>query len=465
MMRVPAADDGRPRRVLVVDDDRAHRELVVAVLRGNGYEAEWANGADALDYLAREAFDAVLLDVGAPGRTVVDLLFGTPPGGAVPVIVMTADDAVHAIAAAAQYGAHQCLRKPLGTGELLRALERAIDPPAGAHPTGEDIRRRMLGESPAMATLWKRIEQVAPTMATVLITGETGTGKQLVAQAVHALSPRAHRAFVTAGEAWWSEFTVGSDPFGHDPEGFAGSSHPRLGAFEEAGGGTLFLDHVDAMPPGLQARLLHVVQPHADAQRGAAAPVRLIAATNADLLAEVARGTFREDLFYRLNAFPIRVPALRERRDDIPLLAAHFLRRAARSAGVAPPELPAATLTAMRAYEWPGNVRQLEHFLERAVIAGQRTIEFDPSDALLPPAAVRPPAAPARPPDLALAATERQRILEVLDGTNGHRGRAAALLGIDRRTLYRKLRRYEAEGECPGCVRARRAKARYPAKQ
>ncbi|MDE3052739.1 MAG: sigma-54-dependent Fis family transcriptional regulator, partial [Gemmatimonadota bacterium] len=232
--------------------------------------------------------------------------------------------------------------------------------------------------------------------------------------------------------------------------------------FEEASGGTLFLDEVSTMSAGMQVKLLRVVQERVIQRVGSHHPIpvdlRLLAATNVDLAGEVARGAFREDLYYRLNVFPIRVPALRERRDDIPVLAGHFLRRAAAQAGLAVPELPPATVRAMSAYDWPGNVRQLENFIERAVIAGERRLEFTPADAAMPPAAVHPLPAPAgRAPLFALADMERQRIFEVLDQTNGHRGRAATLLGIDRRTLYRKLKQYEADGICSGCIRRRRS--------
>ncbi|MDE3172159.1 MAG: sigma-54-dependent Fis family transcriptional regulator [Gemmatimonadota bacterium] len=468
-LRAPSMVSGgdAPRRVLVVEDDQAHRRLLLEVLRANDYAAEGADGGAAADLLERVPFDAVLLDGNAAGRGIARLFGESEGGGSTPpVIVMTEDEPT---AGLDRSRLHETLRKPLRTDELLRALTRATDGEADARgvapgpPTArEGVRQRMVGRSREMAALWGRIEKVAPTRATVLITGETGTGKELVARAVHELSPRARRPFVATSCSSLSETLVESELFGHVKGSFTGAAGTRAGLFEEASGGTLFLDEVSTMSAGMQVKLLRVVQERVIQRVGSHHPIpvdlRLLAATNVDLAGEVARGAFREDLYYRLNVFPIRVPALRERRDDIPVLAGHFLRRAAAQAGLAVPELPPATVRAMSAYDWPGNVRQLENFIERAVIAGERRLEFTPADAAMPPAAVHPLPAPAgRAPLFALADMERQRIFEVLDQTNGHRGRAATLLGIDRRTLYRKLKQYEADGICSGCIRRRRS--------
>ncbi|MDE3151835.1 MAG: sigma-54-dependent Fis family transcriptional regulator [Gemmatimonadota bacterium] len=307
----------------------------------------------------------------------------------------------------------------------------------------------LVGGSPAMQALWTRIERVAPTRATVLITGETGTGKELVARAIHERSSRADRQFVATSCSSLSETLLESELFGHVKGSFTGAVRARAGLFEEASGGTLFLDEVSTMSPGMQVKLLRVVQERVIQRVGSHVPIvvdlRLLAATNVDLAGEVARGAFREDLYYRLNVFAIRVPPLRERRADIPALARHFLARAAEQLGVRAPALPAATVRAMMEYEWPGNVRQLENYLESAVISRDDAVRFSPPDG---------PALHGRDGGTSLAEVERARILDVMAETNGHRGRAAALLGIDRRTLYRKLKQYDADQVSAGAIQA-----------
>jgi DNA-binding NtrC family response regulator len=464
-MRRTTVPERAPRgRVLVVDDDDATRHLLVALLNAHDFRADSvASGAAALEALARESYDLALLDVNLPDANGVDVLVAGH--GAAPqteFIMITAMGTIDTAVDAMRRGAHDYLRKPLRTEELLFSIDRALADVgvnremARLRRTAADgVRQRMVGRSPAMEQLWDRIERVAPTRATVLITGETGTGKELVARAIHELSPRAHGQFVAVNCSALPETLLESELFGHVKGSYTGAIGERRGLFETSSRGTLFLDEVATLAAGIQVKLLRVVQERVIQRIGTSAPVsidlRLVAATNVDLATEVARGAFREDLYYRFNVFPIRVPPLRERIDDIPVLARHFLLRAAALNGITPPELPPATIAALTAHSWPGNVRQLENVIERAVILSDGgPIGFEPdtvpvtrfaaatADNGLAPRPLTP-----RTPSLADA--ERARVLDALQQVNGHHGRAAELLGVDRRTVDRKLRRYEAE--------------------
>jgi DNA-binding NtrC family response regulator len=327
---------------------------------------------------------------------------------------------------------------------LRGAAQLRIDPPGSA-------RTRMVGAASAMRQMSCLLQRVAKTRATVLITGETGTGKELVARAIHEESDRANRSFVPINCSALPETLLESELFGHTKGSFTGAIANRRGLFEEAAGGTLFLDEVSTIPPSVQVKLLRVLQDRRLYRIGGNQPVhvdfRLIAATNMDLAAEVRAGRFREDLYYRLNVFPVQVPPLRDRRSDIPLLVEFFRIRCAQENGVSAPEVSASTLARLMAYPWPGNVRELENFMERSVImyAGEPDIPFDPPPQEgLPAEEVLLDAA--RREGWSIARLERQYILDVLEQTGGHRGRAAAVLGIDRRTLYRKLKEYARDG-------------------
>jgi DNA-binding NtrC family response regulator len=329
-------------------------------------------------------------------------------------------------------------------GELRRGGTLRLEPPPVS-------RTSLIGRSPAMQEMMQLVARVAPTRATVLIHGETGTGKELVARAVHETSGRHSRPFVPINCSALPESLLESELFGHTKGSFTGAIANKRGLFEEAAGGTLFLDELSTIPHSVQVKLLRVLQERRFYRIGGTQPVsvdfRLVAATNLDLAEEVRAGRFREDLFYRLNVFPVRVPPLRERRSDIPLLVEHFRLRFASDIGVAAPDVSAETLARLSLYGWPGNVRELENLVERAVIlsAGGTDIPFDPPDAA-------PAAAEVRLADVALregwsmARLEQHYILAMLEQANGHRGRAADLLGIDRRTLYRKLKEYARAG-------------------
>jgi DNA-binding NtrC family response regulator len=298
------------------------------------------------------------------------------------------------------------------------------------------------------------VERVAPTRANVLVIGETGTGKELVARAVHDVSDRARRAFIPVNCSALPETLLESELFGHVKGAFTGAVQARRGLFEAAQGGSLFLDEISTISPAIQVKLLRVLQERRITPVGGSESIpvdfRLIAATNEDLEALVESGTFREDLYYRLNVFPIRVPPLRERREDIPILANAFRLRFAEENGVGAPEILPETLARMMGYDWPGNVRELENAIERALIlhSGARSLPFEPSAT----GGVREERGlvnRASTEGWSLDRLEQEYILEVLDSQGWHQGKASAILGINRRTLYRKLKQYREEGVLP----------------
>jgi DNA-binding NtrC family response regulator len=305
-----------------------------------------------------------------------------------------------------------------------------------------------------MQRLFRLIERVAPTRATVLITGETGTGKELVARAVHDLSPRADKSFVAVNCSAIPSTLLEAELFGHIRGSFTGAVQSRKGLIEEAAGGTLFLDEISTLSEDVQVKLLRVLEDRRVQRVGSntaiAVDFRLIAATNTDLGTRVAAGEFREDLFFRLDVFPISVPPLRERKDDIPLLAAHFMARFSEEHGIAAPRVSPLTLSRMLTYQWPGNVRELENFIERSVIMypDMEGIPFD-----LPRAAPGNEGAAllgrAVEEDWTLERLEREYLLSMLERNRWHQGTVAAMLGINRRTIHRKLKAYREQGFLP----------------
>ena len=447
-------------RILIVEDEDIVRQLLSGLLSEEGYAVDAVgSGEEALKALDRELYDLVLLDLNLPGMQGMSVL------GAAPAlqtdahfIVMTAFGSVDNAVEAMKLGAYDFVAKPFRTEELLLTLERALretelrrEVAQLRRNASDGVRSRIIGRSPANERMFDMIERVAPTRATVLITGETGTGKELVARAIHELSDRARKPFVAVNCSALPETLLESELFGHTKGSFTGAIANKRGLFEEAGGGTLFLDEISTIPHSIQVKLLRVLQDRKLHRIGGTQPVtvdfRLLAATNVDLAEEVRTGRFREDLFYRLNVFPVRVPSLRERKTDIPLLANYFRLRAAQENGVTAPEISADTMTRLMEYPWPGNVRELENYIERAVImhSGARTIPFEaPSSDAQPEQHMLDEA---RREHWTMERLEKEYILSVLEQTDGHRGHAAEILGIDRRTLYRKLKQYAAEGD------------------
>ena len=451
-------------RVLIVEDEDVLRDLLASLLRGEGYGVDTVgSGEEALRLLDRELYDIVLLDLNLPGMYGMNVLSAAPAVQTdAQFIVMTAFGSVDTAVEAMKLGAFDYINKPFRTEELLLTLERARreaqlrrEVAQLRRRQGDGVRSLMIGRSPAMERLYDLIERVAPTRATVLVVGETGTGKELVARAIHELSDRARRPFVAINCSALPETLLESELFGHTKGSFTGAIANKRGIFEEAAGGTLLLDEISTITPNIQVKLLRVLQERKIQRVGGGQPLpvdfRLIAATNTDLAQSVERGDFREDLFYRLNVFPVRVPPLRERKEDIPLLANHFRLRFAQENGVEAPGISAETMTRMLDYAWPGNVRELENFIERGVImyAGARSIPFEPAPAHhASPERAMVGRAHAERWDL--ARLEREYILDVLEATGGHRGRTAEILGIDRRTLYRKLKEYDVQGHMAG---------------
>jgi DNA-binding NtrC family response regulator len=450
-------------KLLLAEDDRIVRITVRDALEEAGYDVvECADGTSAVAALDREAFDLVLTDVRLPGVDGITLFRRArrvQPDAA--VVLMTAfadaDDAV----AVMRDGARDYVQKPFEMEELLLRIARVRDEllfrrgmEAGAAPEGEAI----VGDSPASRLLRDRVEAAAASDVAVLITGETGTGKDLCARTIHERSRRARGPFVVVNCAAIPETLFESELFGHEKGAFTGADRRRTGRFEAASGGTLFLDEVGELSPPSQAKLLRAIETSTfepvGSTRTVRVDVRIVAATNRDLAAEIARGAFRKDLFYRLNVIDVHAPPLRERRADVPVLVSAFLAQIAARQGRPVPTLEPSAVAALAAHDYPGNVRELQHALERGVaLARGGPIRLDH----LPPeigagAAPDPTASAAgaalRPLGEAVETFEQQYIRRALEKTGGHRGRAAALLGISRKSLWERLR--DARARPPG---------------
>ncbi len=450
--------------ILVVDDDRSNLESVERIFAKEGFAVRTApDGEAALALIRAQRPDVVVSDLMMPGLDGASLLRTVKAmAPEIEFVLMTAYGTVEAAVAAMKDGAYDFITKPLKRHSILRSVRKALEKRALVQENAE-LRTRlaelsgpegMIGQSPLFRALVGLVRQAAPSSATVLITGESGTGKELVARALHALSPRHAGPFVAVNCAALPETILESELFGYERGAFTGATARKEGRFDRADGGTLLLDEVAEMSPAVQAKLLRVVQEGEFERLGGVAPVkvdvRLVAATNRDLQREVKEGRFREDLYYRLNVVPIAVPPLRDRPEDIPLLAEHFLRRFARAnhrelAGLGPE-----VVAALTAYSWPGNVRELENTLERAVVlsqGGQLGLQDLPpavrgaGGAGVPAAAAPMAGMLAVPLGTPLEEIERLLIRETLRYTRGDKTLAARLLGIAPRTIYRKLDR------------------------
>lgn len=453
----------KPKRILVVDDEAAHRLMLKAHLEEADFAVlESATGEEALDLCLREKVDLILLDLRLPGLDGLAVLerLGEMGLGA-PVIIMTAYGSIESAVQALKRGAEDYLTKPLDTDELLLKIEKALklrDLEEIQTRRQDDLTSRfdfasLLGRSPAMLELKETLALVAPSEATVLISGESGTGKELVARAVHQNSPRRDKAFVAVNCAALPETLLESELFGHEKGAFTGAHQQKAGRFELADQGTLFLDEIGEMAPTTQVKLLRVLEERSFERLGGTrtigVDVRLLAATNQDLEAELEAGRFREDLFYRLNVVQVAVPSLRERgAEDIRELATHFLAEsAARNRKQIRVFRPAALKT-LTAYPWPGNVRELVNAVERAVILA-RGEQIEVEDLPLAVQSWAPGAGRDRPeaargvsPGLTLKEVEAELIARTLEETGGNRTRAAAMLGITRQTLLNKIKEY-----------------------
>jgi two-component system, NtrC family, nitrogen regulation response regulator NtrX len=453
-------------RVLLVDDEPNIRRMVGALLQGEGYEtAEAANGTAALAAVRDVAPDAILLDLmmagGPDGLATLEQLKQQLPE--VPVVMMSGKASLTDAVRATKLGAFQFLEKPLTPEGLLVAVRSALEL---ARARAENRRLHealghadpLVGASPAMEELRTLIARIAPTDARVLITGESGTGKELVASSIHNQSGRTGRPFVTVNSAAIPRDLVESELFGHEKGAFTGAGERRLGRFELADGGTLFLDEVGDLGQEAQAKLLRVLETGVIERVGGEKPisvnVRVIAATNKDLVRATREGKFREDLLFRLNVLPVQIPPLRERAEDVAPLVRHFLSRQAARLG-RKLTIDTGALQLLTSYRWPGNVRELANIVERlAILAESDTLTADAVIRVLPPEAVAAPANDGAPgavatSDLPLADAldryERQLIAAALSAANGNVADAARRLSTDRANLYRRMRRLGLE--------------------
>jgi len=444
--------------VLVVDDDPGVRESFRLILEDHYDVVDVPDGPSALDVVRTSPMDLVLLDIRLPGMDGIEVLERIKAiDDRAEVILVTAVKTVRTAVAAMKLGAFDYLTKPFEEDELLslasRALERRTLEREVALLRSELARTHdldeIVGEHPVMERLHGLIAQVARTSTTVLITGESGTGKELVARAIHRHGNRREGPFVAVNPAAIVESLIESELFGHERGAFTGAHQRKLGKFELAQGGTLFLDEIGTLRADLQAKLLRVLQEReierVGGTRSIKIDVRVIAATNTNLKDAVSCGTFREDLYYRLNVVPIVVPPLRERAQDVPLLAEHFLRRDTRDFNKRIEGLSPEAVAALQAYRWPGNVRELENVIERCVVlADGPVIQLNdlPLDVLLPQQATRVRAAEALPLNEATDQFERQIVLRVLERVGWNLTEAGRILAIHRNSLRVKLARW-----------------------
>jgi two-component system nitrogen regulation response regulator NtrX len=437
--------------VLVVDDEAGVRGSLAGILGDEGYQVEAVgSGEAALRALEARRFDLVLLDVWLPGQDGLEVLSRIRECYAeLPVVVISGHGTIETAVKAVRLGAQDFVEKPLSLEKTLVAVRNALRQQRLESELRQlrerlDERYVMIGESAAVERLRAEIAQAAPSNGRVLIYGENGTGKELVARQVHAQSHRARGPFVEVNCAAIPEELIESELFGHARGAFTGALAARKGKFELADGGTLFLDEIGDVSPKLQVDLLRVLQERRFFRVGGtseiAVDVRVVAATHRDLAAEARAGRFREDLFYRLNVIAIRIPPLRERLEDVPLLAQEFLDRLAHELGREVTGISEEALRLLLDHPWPGNVRELENAIERALVTCKTGVLSAESFAFL----TRPAAeGSALPPGLTLQEVEKRYVAETLSRLSGNVKAAAESLGIDRSTLYEKIKRYE----------------------
>ncbi|HEU4371050.1 MAG TPA: sigma-54 dependent transcriptional regulator [Methylomirabilota bacterium] len=445
-----------PASLLVADDDPVARDLLVEVLAAEGYRVQAADSGEACVRLAEaQPFDLALVDLRMPdldGLAVLRRLSALRPP--VPVLILTAFATLQTAIETIQAGAWDYLSKPFRIDEIKLGVARALEAQRLARENLQYRRQldarygvqNLVGQSPPIVEIYKQVARLAALDTTVLIQGETGTGKELVARAIHQASARSSRPLVVVDCTALPEALFESELFGHERGAFTGAAGARRGLLETAEGSTCVLDEIGELPRALQVKLLRVLQERVVRRVGGndeiPVDVRIVAATNRDLRKLVEEGTFREDLYYRLNVVTITVPPLRERSSDVPLLARHFLDKYAPTGSRAVTGFADETLALLCAYAWPGNVRELEHAVERAVALSTAALIL-PDDL---PAEVRAAAGRAARPAARLTLEDMKRwyVAQILDEVGGNKARAAEILGIDRRTLYRILDR-EAE--------------------
>jgi len=439
--------------VLIVDDEASIRQSLQGVLEDEGFSAAIAESGEAcLESLQKHAADVVLLDIWLPGMDGLETLEKIRGMDNAPEVVMISGHGnIETAVRATKLGAFDFLEKPLSIERTLVVIKNALDAKR-LRDENRELKRQLIpksaivGNSVPMKALRQQIQIMAPTTGRVLIYGESGTGKELVAHAIHTQSLRKDEMFVEVNCAAIPEDLIESELFGHIKGSFPGATAHKDGTFQKADGGTLFLDEIGDMSLKTQAKVLRTLDEQRFIPVGGDEPitvdVRVIASTNKDLEEEISRGNFREDLFYRLNVIPFSVPALRERKEDLPLLARHFLKEFSAAYGGRPREITDDALDTLMRYSWPGNVRELRNVIERIVIMNPTTLRFDRKH--LPPLIHRDGGRRAGSEFSTLhqarAAYERDYILKKLDENHGNVSRTAEVLGLERSHLYRKMK-------------------------
>ncbi|MDA8141731.1 MAG: sigma-54 dependent transcriptional regulator [Desulfobacteraceae bacterium] len=452
-----------PFHILVVDDDPGHLKTLKTIISSWGYKVSMAeDGAQAVASVKAGPFDLILMDVRMAQMTGIEALRQIKAyNPAIPILIMTAYSSVDSAVEALKAGAYDYLTKPLDFDVLRIAFERALE---HQHLKAENQNLKdklgagfhwdnIIGKSPKMKAMLDMLAMIAPSEATVLITGESGTGKELIAKSIHFNSPRKAHPLVVVNCAALAETLLESELFGHEKGAFTGADRRREGRFMQARQGTIFLDEVGETSPAMQSKLLRVIQEREIQRVGGEetlpVDVRIVAATHRDLSAEVAAGRFRQDLYYRLNVVTLEAPPLRERGDDIPLLANHFLSRYAAQNRKSVKGFSPLAMDMLRKYSWPGNVRELENTLERAVIllSGEYITEKELPSTLTvsyPGASqgMAPPLFTAEAANRPLGEIEKEAILSTLQATGGNKSETARRLRISRKTLHNKLKEY-----------------------
>jgi two-component system response regulator HydG len=447
-------------RILVVDDDRDTRDALEVILRREGYTVlTAASGDEALVPLQQQEIDLLLCDVKMPKMDGLTLLRHVKTiEASLVVVMMSGYNDIAAAVTAMRDGAFDYLLKPLGKDDVLRTVQKALavrslmveNLALKRQVRHQFARTEVIGSSPAWHRICALVEQVAPSQATVLIMGESGTGKELIAGLLHRLSPRAARPFIVLNAAALPATLLEAELFGYEKGAFTGALQRKPGHFELAHGGTLLLDEIGDMPPEVQVKLLRVLQDGVVQRLGSTrtvqVDVRVVAATNKDLTQEVTAQRFRADLYYRLNVITVRLPPLRERHQDIPLLVAHFIRKYAQENHKDVTAIQQEALQHLQSYDWPGNVRELENVIERAVVLAQGST-ITTTDLNLETPLDRMPTTSddyfVVPADATLAQVEREIIAQALQRSAGNRQATARRLNIGVSTLYRKLKEYQ----------------------
>jgi two-component system response regulator HydG len=447
-------------RILVVDDEQSHRIMLKAVLTKEGYDVSEADdGISAVKAIESESFDLILMDIRMTDMDGIEAMGQIKRmSPSIPIIMMTAYASIKTAVEALKSGAYDYLTKPLDIDELKILIRKALE----HYRLQEEnifLKERLadrfdfskiIGKSRRMRELFENLSLIAPSDATILIYGESGTGKELVANAIHQNSPRAQKPFIKVSCAALPETLLESELFGHERGAFTGALARKAGRFQLADGGTLFLDEVNVMSSTTQVKLLRVLQEREFEPLGSTktihVDIRLITATNKELEAEVREGRFREDLFYRLNVVPVHLPPLRERKEDIPLLAEHFFKLYQEKNRKSIKGFLPKTIDTLMRYDWPGNIRELENVIERAVLLC-RNEYVSPKDLPSPFQGEQMGEQPliSIPPGMTLEKLEKEAIIQTLEENGGNRTQTAQVLGISRKTLQNKLKEYGLE--------------------